>query len=127
MENLLLQKNKDRSKIKPMTQIQKCTATLFVAPVTEKDTKKVIISLNKTASAGCDDIPMVVLKQCMYYIMKPLVHVCNVSFQQGIFPDQMKMAKKPKFKNGDKHNMQNCRPKSVLSAFSKILEKLMYN
>ena len=68
------------------------------------------------------------LKQCRDYIVKPLVHICNLPFQRGIFPDQMKIAKiKPLHKNGDKHNMQNYRPISVLSAFSKILEKLMYN
>ena len=40
----------------------------------------------------------------------------------------MKIAKiKPLYKNGGKHSMQNYRPISVLSAFSKILEKLMYN
>jgi CRISPR/Cas system-associated protein Csx1 len=73
-------------------------------------------------------IPMLVVKQCMDYIIKPLVHICNVSFQQGIFRDQMKIAKiKPLYRNGDKQDMQNYRPISVLSAFSKILEKLMYN
>ena len=71
---------------------------------------------------------MVVIKQCLGYIIKPFVHIFNVSFQSGIFPDQMKRAKiKPLFKNGDKQNMQNYRPISVLSVFSKILEKLMYN
>jgi len=60
--------------------------------------------------------------------MKPLVHICNISFQYGIFPEQMKIAKiKPLYKNGDKYSIQNYRPISVLSAFSKILEKLMYN
>ena len=76
-----------------MTQVQRRTATVFVAPVTEKEMERVIKSLNKKASAGCDDVPMLVLKQCMDYIMKPLVHICNISFQYGIFPEQMKIAK----------------------------------
>ena len=118
VENLLLQRNKCRSTIKSATQIQSCTATMFIAPVTEKEMERVIISLNKKASAGCDEIPMLVLKQCRDYIVKPPVHICNLSFQLGIFPDQTKIAKiKPLNKNGDKHNMQNCRPISVLSAF----------
>lgn len=33
---------------------------------------------------------------------------------------------KPLHKNGDTENIQNCRPKSLLSVFSKILGKLMY-
>jgi hypothetical protein len=64
----------------------------------------------------------------MGYIMKPSVHICNVSFQYGIFTDEMKIANiKPHFKTGDKQDMRNYRPISVLSVFSKILEKLMYN
>jgi hypothetical protein len=101
---------------------------MFVAPVTVTEMERVITSLNKNASASCDEIPTLVIKQCMGYIMKPLVHICNASFQHGIFPDEMKIAKiKPLFKNGDKQDMRNYRPISVLSVFSKILEKLIYN
>ena len=128
MENLLLQRNKYGTKFKSKSQTQRCTATTFVAPVTVTEMERVIASLNKNALAGSDEIPMLVIKQCMGYIIKPLVHICNVSLQYGIFPDQMKVAKiNHLFENGDKHNMQNYRPISVLSAFSKILEKLMYN
>jgi hypothetical protein len=101
---------------------------MFAPPVSEKEMEKVVLNLNKNASAGCDAIPMLVVKHCMIYILKPLVHICNISFQYGIFPDQMKIAKiKPLYKNGNKYDIQNYRPISVLSAFSKILEKLMYN
>jgi len=61
-----------------MTQVQRRTATVFVASVTEKEMERVIKSLNKKASAGCDDVPVLVLKQCMDYIMKPLVNICNI-------------------------------------------------
>jgi len=45
----------------------------------------------------------------------------------GIFPTILKYAIiKPIFKNGDKKNVANYRPISVLPSFSKILEKLMY-
>ena len=71
---------------------------------------------------------MSLVKECLGYFIKPLVHIYNVSFQTGIFPDMMKLAKiKPLFKKGDRRNIQNYRPIFILSAFSKILEKLMYN
>ena len=43
----------------------------------------------------------------------------------GIFPSEMKIAKViPLFKNGNKSDFSNYRPISLLSQFSKILEKL---
>jgi len=34
---------------------------------------------------------------------------------------------KPLFKKGDKSKISNYRPMSILSSFSKVLEKVMYN
>jgi hypothetical protein len=33
---------------------------------------------------------------------------------------------KPLFKNGDKENMDNCRPISLLTSISKVFEKIIY-
>ena len=53
--------------------------------------------------------------------------VINKSFQQGVFPKQMKMAKVvPIHKDGPKTEVGNYRPISLLTAFSKIYEKLMH-
>ena len=101
---------------------------MFVAPVTVIEVEQVIKSLKSNCSTGFDVIPMSLVKQCLCYFIKLLVHICNVSFQIGFFPDMMKKAKiRPFFKKGDRQNMQNYRPISILSAFSKILEKIMYN
>jgi Reverse transcriptase (RNA-dependent DNA polymerase). len=44
------------------------------------------------------------------------------------FSDKMKITKvRPVFKNGERHNVQNYRQKSILPVFDKILEKLKYN
>ena len=51
-----------------------------------------------------------------------------MSFQSGIFPNKMKIAKIiPLFKSGDKDLYSNYRPVSLLPQFSNILEKLFYN
>ena len=45
-----------------------------------------------------------------------------------MFPDKLKLAKViPIYKTGDKKNMNNYRPISILSFFSKMFEKIMHN
>ena len=79
-------------------------------------------------SSGYGDIPERIVKQCIHVIKKPLTHIHNTSFMTGVFPDKWKLAKvKPLHKKGDKQNIKNYRPISILLVFSNILEKLMFN
>ena len=56
-----------------------------------------------------------------------LADVINCSFQQGIFPNSLKMARVvPIHKGGSRTEVSNYRPISLLSSFSKIYEKLMH-
>jgi hypothetical protein len=51
----------------------------------------------------------------------------NESINQGVFPDLMKIAKiRPGYKKGNRQEISNYRPISVLSIFSKIVEKNIY-
>jgi hypothetical protein len=77
-------------------------------------------------SAGYDEIPEYVVKQCVKYITKPLGHIYNASLRSGIFPDGLRKVI-PLYKKGDIHDVKNYRPISILSIFSKIPQKLMYN
>ena len=66
------------------------------------------------------------LKKIIFNIAKPLHHILQQSFEKGIVPSQLKIAKViPIFKNGDRCNMDNYRPISLLSSFSKIIEKIV--
>ena len=53
-----------------------------------------------------------------------LAHICNLSLGESLFPDEWKKAKvTPIFKAGDKTDVGNYRPISVLPIISKITER----
>ena len=103
------------------------TNSIFIKPVIEKEVENLIKSL-KTTAAGWDSISSNIVKSMYNSFITPLTHVLNLSITQGVFPNCMKIAKVlPLFKSGDKTNILNYRPISILPVFSKILERLMYN
>jgi Notch-like protein len=64
------------------------------------------------------------LKVSAPYISSPLNYICNKSIRSGTFPAPLKYSiVKPLFKKGDKENMTNYRPISILTLFSKVFEK----
>ena len=78
-------------------------------------------------TCGPDNISPYFIKVAAAIVSKPLSEFVNYSFAFGRFPDTLKHAKVvPVFKSGNKHVVTNYRPISLLSSFSKIFEKLLY-
>ena len=68
------------------------------------------------------------IKKIKHHIAIRLTHICNLSFNTGVFPSELKVANVvPIFKSGDEMLFSNYRPASVLPVFSKIYERLMNN
>ena len=62
------------------------------------------------------------------YIKVVLFKIFKASLEEAVFPEKLKIAKViPVFKKGDKENIENYRPISILPVFSKVLERIMYN
>ena len=79
------------------------------------------------AAPGWDDLSADSVKLVPDDISLPLTHILNLSFQQGVFPNELKTAKvSPLYKANDPMKFNNYRPISLLTIFSKIFEKLMY-
>ena len=84
--------------------------------------------LKRKKATGFDDLSSNIIIDACDSLKNILFHVFKVSIQQGIFPDSLKIAKvTPIFKSGDKDNVSNYRPISILPVFSKVLERIMYN
>ena len=70
---------------------------------------------------------MKILKSLSSLISIPLSQIINESFKSGVFPDKLKLAKViPLFKKACPLTASNYRPIYLLSVFSKITEKVMY-
>jgi hypothetical protein len=88
----------------------------------------VVNDLKGNCSSGFGDVTDSIVKKCVQFIKKPLTDICNASFASSIFPGRLKIAiVKLLHKKRNTGEVQNYRPISFLSGFSKIVEKLMYN
>ena len=67
--------------------------SMFINPVNEADVIRIIKLCKPKDSMGYDDISMWVLSRIAPQVVKPLVHIINLSFSTGIFPSEMKIAK----------------------------------
>jgi len=80
--------------------------------------EKVAGSLKNKLTAGTDEIPEYVVKQCIQQLKIPLTDIYNTSLESGIFPDKLKIAKViPVHKKGDSRDVSNYTPISLLPVF----------
>jgi hypothetical protein len=105
----------------------KCPSSIFLNPTCEIEVTKILKNCKK-ASAGWDEIRSDLVSIISTSIVTPLTYLLNLSLSQGVFPNELKLAKIiPLYKAGDKMIITNYRPISVLPFFSKIYERIMYN
>ena len=87
--------------INPLTYVNTIPNSMVIAEITVNEVFNVIHSL-KNSSPGWDHIPAMVLKQCAHSYIDVLTYVINRSFSDGIFPNELKLARVvPIFKSGD--------------------------
>ena len=92
------------------------------------NTSEVLKEINQLKNKSTLDIRVPLLKYIKQEMVNALVIIFNKSFEEGRFPELLKIAKViPIFKSEERTNPSNYRPISLLSIFDKIIEKLMYN
>ena len=95
--------------------------------LTGKEVSDMIDKLDEKKSPGPNGIPVLLLKKFKDFFSFWLAKLINLSFETGVFPDLLKIAKiSPLHKKECKLDFHNYRPISLLSVYSKIFEKLIY-
>ena len=100
--------------------------SIFLESTTEHEISEICANFRPGTSAGFDQVTIDVVKQTINLIIAPLTHM-NLSLSSGLVAEQMKVARViPLFKSGTLALFTNYRPVSVLPAFSKFLERIVY-
>lgn len=98
--------------------------SFFFENFTSLEIHKIIASQKTSNSSSYDSISSSVLKNISFLVSDVLCFIFNLSIEKGIFPDSLKTSVViPLHKKGDTTVLNNYRPISLLSTFSKIFEK----
>jgi hypothetical protein len=97
-----------------------------MSPITQTQVLSLFLTLDSTKASF--DIPNTMIKKTAPIISPVFTSIYNESISTGIVPDILKISRvTPIYKSGTITNPSNYQPISVLSAFSKILERMIYN
>lgn len=88
---------------------------------------KIVSTLNSRAAVGIDGVSTNFIKEHLNNLSVTIATLVNNIFDSKEFPSLFKTSKVvPIFKSGDKLDISNYRPISILPALSKIVEKILY-
>ena len=112
----------------PLSYIKQCDNIISELELTSCDELIQIVTNMKNVGAGIDKINGKLFKLTYKTIIHHIVHLVNICLKTGKFPKKLKIAVvKPVFKSGEKSNMNNYRPISILPYLSKVLEKIIHH
>ena len=85
-------------------------------------------NINTNKSSAIDYTSSRILKDAFLVLVYKVTTCFNLSFTTGIFPDEWKLAKiTPLHKGGQKNQINNFRPISLLPLPGKLIEKIVHN
>ena len=102
------------------------TSSMVLSPPTPNELATQLKRSNANKSTSDNKIPTKLLIIAADVLPPYLAYLVEYMFTQGIFPDELKIAKViPIYKTGSNQSVENYRPISLLSLFSKVIEKLI--
>ena len=98
------------------------------ANLTDDEIKEALRSLKPNKSPGYDNISSSVVNETSDIFFTPLKYIFNLSLQQRIFPEDLKIAKvSPNYNKDEEFLPKNYRPISVLPCFSQEIVSFIKN
>ena len=110
----------------PLKYTRKNNNILTVRPPSATELLTIFKSLRPKTSCGHDNISSKIIKLLKFELLTPMKIITEKMIQTSTFPQCWKKAKVvPLHKKGDKKDVNNYRPISLLPALSKIAEKVI--
>ena len=111
-----------------MEELTKPTNSISDILLSYEEVYQVLSTLQIKKACGPDGIGPSVLQGCASPLTPILYHLFSFSLNNGVVPTEWILHTiTPVFKSGDKSNVINYRPISLLCNISKALERLVYN
>ena len=112
----------------PVNQLFLTQSRLTSLDLDDDELLKIIRALNINKAHVHDDISIRMIKICDKSLIKPLMLIFKKSIRSSYYPNIWKKSNIiPVHKKNDKRLVNNYRPISLLPAFGKIFEKIIFN
>lgn len=102
--------------------------TFFFYPVGPNEVINIINDLKNKHNGGIDCLSVKLLKTLSTHLAQHIAHLINLSVVNCRFPNTLKKATVlPVFKKNNREDIVNYRPISLLSVFSKVFERIIFD
>ena len=116
------------SDINPISYLYPVNSSFSFAQINVETVIETLKAANSNKATGPDNIPVRVLRIAAEILSPSLTAIFNRSLSMGIYPDDWKIARVlPIFKSGEKGDLSNYRPISIISGIAKVFGRLVYD